>query len=272
MDSINELVKQLNVNNDEPTTNTQSTNKTNDNKTNNDKSTTTDKTNDNNDDTGQEINYESETSLISNVINNNDKWSFNHLNKLQMNIIRYVLMNGQIHIPYFFPFDKTEFVKRSNEERAKTGNRVAVRASVSFIKFIFLYGFNELSSQIHRLFINGNYTLATNKAYFDPGIMVNSILDEGRHLFTNNQYRAILHSNIYSQRTLTKEDDNNKTRTGFLKMNDIDYILSKIRNLPPSYKPRDLEEIEAFNNRCQFAPYAAYRILHTNYDFYAILV
>ena len=209
-----------------------------------------------------------ETNLISNSVNNNDKWSYTRLNRLQQNIIKYVLMNGQLHIPYFYPFDKEELKRKSDEARKTSGDRIAVRASVSLIKLIFLYGFNERSSQIHRLFINSNYTMASNKAYFDPGIMINAILDEGKHLFTNNQYRSLLHSMIYSQRTLTKEDTDNLIH-GFIKMNDIDYILSKVRNLPLSYKPKDLEEIEAINNRCQFAPFAAYRILHSNYDFYA---
>ena len=204
-----------------------------------------------------------ESLLTLSSTDEHNKWSPTHFNKNQLNIIRYVLMNSQLHIPYFVPFDWTKDVKEKIvDERKKSNVAEAATAEAKFLRQTYLYGLNELSYQLHRTYINANYTVSKTIRYIDLGVLVNMLLDEGRHLFTNNQHRAILHQLLYSQRTLTKEDESELSK-GFVHMNDLDYVLSKIRNLPVSFKPKNPDELEAFNARTMFASYAAYRILHT---------
>ena len=209
-----------------------------------------------------ELTVDKNTLLSSTSLDSHDKWSLTLMNKNQLSIIQYALLNSQLHIPYFVPYDWSQQKEKENKERDKTGNRDNAQAGTEkFLRQTYMFGYNELSSEFHRNYINATYLIAKTIGYQDLGVMVNSLLDDGRQLFVNNQYRSILHQILYAQRTLTKDDEKELDK-GFVRMDDIGYVLSKIRNPPLTNHPKDLDEINAINARAMFAPFAAYLIRH----------
>ena len=187
-------------------------------------------------------------------------WTFNKYTKAQLNIIHYVLSNSQLFIPYFVPYDA---------EKGTKGTITTIDSKAPLIRNKFLYGFNELSNQFHRLYVNGNYIPLNEFGYIDIGILVNTILDAGKNIYTNNMSRAELHQQIYSQRTLTREAEQ-EINKGYVKLTDIDYLLSKIHNLPVSLKPKCMDDMKALNYRAAlFASYAAHFLTHQCHPFFA---
>ena len=50
-----------------------------------------------------ELTVDKNTLLSSTSLDSHDKWSLTLMNKNQLSIIQYTLLNSQLHIPYFVP-------------------------------------------------------------------------------------------------------------------------------------------------------------------------
>ena len=243
--------------------------------------TTTNETNDvlatNETDKDQEISKShddvdgDENLLIS--FEDNGKWDWHHFNRRQKNIIQYALTHSTLHIPYLV---YEEVMNRTNAHK-----NAAVKQETNMYFFyngnqnrqaLYVYSFNEQSSQLHRVYNRDDYKFLHDGEYYDLGVMVNNILSSGDLLYLNNISRAELRCEIESKRTLKKMEGNSEStenKTGFLQISDVDYVLSKIHNPPVSYRPTSLDDIKTRNELLTFAPMIAYVLTHGIFDFYA---
>jgi len=221
----------------------------------------------------QQISEETNERIIA--LNDNDigaQWNPTHLNKAQINVINYTLKRGSLHIPYLlkFKFNVDDSYKQTGLKKATTEAAVMSmsKKGIDALSRVYIYGFNELSNQFHRIYCNQNYLISKEIRYYDIGQVVYNILSEGQNLYTNNKSRAELRNEIESKRTLNKPDRDAQDAKS-LKMSDIDFILSKIHNIPVSIKPHDLEDIKRINTLSIFAPFIAHVLRNGIFTFFA---
>ena len=175
----------------------------------------------------------------------NKKWTPTRFNSQQINIIDYVLKNGNLSIPY---------IKTIPEKEAATTH-----------KEDYVFGFNELSSKFHYTYLLNNNIVSKNTFYYEFWQMVYNLVSYGLMLFTHNISRAELRSIINSNQTLKNDDDNNNN---FVQLTAAEYILMKIRNPPILIFPKNKEEIENFNTFVKFAPFVAHALTHGVFERY----
>ena len=175
----------------------------------------------------------------------NKKWSPTRFNSQQINIIDYVLKNGQLYVPYM------KSIKKEN------GNK--------HNKDSYIFGFNELSSKFHRVYLHDNNFIVSNKTfYYDFWQMVYNLISNGLTLFINNISRAEIRGIINTNQALKNEGKENN----LVQLTAAEYILMKIRNPPIMIFPKNEEEIEQFNSFVKFAPFVAHALTHGIFERY----
>lgn len=199
-----------------------------------------------------------------------NNWNIHHFNKTQLNVINYTLKNSQLYIPYLlkFKFQVDNAYKEAGLKKATTEAAVMSmsKKGVEALSRVYMYGFNELSNQLHRIYCNQNFNISKEIRYYDIGQVVYNILSEGQNLFINNKSRAELRCEIESKRTLNRPDRDAPDK--WIKMSDTEYILSKIHNIPVSIRPRNLDDIKRINTLSIFAPFAAHVLRNGIFTFF----
>lgn len=189
----------------------------------------------------EQINSETKEDQIINE--DSKKWTATRFNSQQINIIDYVLKNGQLSIPYM------KFNEKEHEDRHKES---------------YIFGFNELSSTFHRIYSHDNYIVSNKTFYYDFWQMVYNLISNGLILYINNVSRAELRGIIdTNQKIKTDEKTSN-----IIELTAAEYILMKIRNPPITIFPKNKEDIEKFNSFIEFAPFVAHALTHGIFERY----
>lgn len=163
------------------------------------------------------------------------------LTDAQLGVVYNALKHGSRNLKVYETIDDTSSTAYTNEET--------------------IYGINELNFEPETLHTHLFKVDEDLPEVIDPMLVVYDYVNEGKILLIQNQYRAKIFLELEKEKSTSSNILNPR-------LNEIGYILTKIRNGRISVQPKDKRDLLRLADLSSYAMMIAYKLKHGRYNHY----